>query len=309
MEGPGTGIGTSSWSALNKKRTFPWRYAGAAVAVEERDLESHYRALPLLNARLSTLPRALRRIAKYILENPDLAIHQTASELAIVTNSGPASIVRFCKVIGFSGLQDFKLALAGDLASRRLLPAERNAEQTNTNLTQELTERIIEATRETQLLLDQTAVSRLANAMLSARRIDVYGSAVSGLVAQHLAFRLLRIGMPAHAIIDTTYATYVSGGLSPTSVVIAVADSGISKDTADALKTAKSAGAFTAVITHWSGRPILKYADEVLLTAGSNSHVTEANSIIAFTHLIAIDVLASTLTIKLNMFSSTRNVT
>lgn len=292
-----------------KERTSPWKYACAVVAVEERDLEIHYRALPLLNARLSTLPRALRRIAKYILENPDLAIHQTASELAIVTNSGPASIVRFCKVIGFSGLQDFKLALAGDLASQRLLEAERNAEQTNTSLTQELTERIIEATRETQLLLDQAAVSRLANAMLSARRIDVYGSAVSGLVAQHLAFRLLRVGLPAHAIIDTTYATYVASGLDPTSVVIAVADSGISRDTADALKTAKSAGAFTAVVTHRSGRPILKYADEVLLTAGVNSHATEANSIIAFTNLIAIDVLASTLTIKLSMFSSATNVT
>ncbi|MFQ3452395.1 MurR/RpiR family transcriptional regulator [Bradyrhizobium sp. UFLA01-814] len=261
-----------------------------------------YGALPLVRAHMANLPKALQRIAKYVLENPDLVIRQTASELAIVTNSAPASIVRLCQVVGFGGLQEFKLALAGDLASQRFQAGDAIQEaNANIGLTDELADRIVRATRETQSLLNQNAVDRLTDAMIKARRIDVYGAAVSGLVGQHLAFRLLRVGLPAHAIVDTTYAAYVASGLGQTSVAIAISESGMTEETVEALRRAKAAGAFTAVITHRHDGPIVKYADEVLLTAGVNSPLTEAKSVIAFTNLIAIEVLASMLTIKLGL--------
>lgn len=258
-------------------------------------------ALPLVRAYMAGLPKALQRIAKYVLENPDLVIRQTASELAIVTKSGPASIVRFCQVVGFAGLQEFKLALAADLASQRFQEGDANEAKANTDLTEELANRIVQATRETQFLLDQHAVDRLADALVKARRIDVYGAAISGLIGQHLAFRLLRIGLPAHAIVDTTYAAYVASGLGPTSVAIAVSESGMTEETVEVLRRAKAAGAFTAVITHRHDGPIAKYADEVLLTAPVTSPLTEAKSVIAFTNLMAIEVLASMLTIKLGL--------
>ncbi|BBB94742.1 MurR/RpiR family transcriptional regulator [Bradyrhizobium elkanii] len=261
--------------------------------------DAHYRALPLVNAHLSTLPRALRRIATYVSENPNLVVRQTAKDLAVVTKSGPASIIRFCQAIGFSGLQEFKLALAGDIAAQHSPVVEKNAkQQASVSLMDQLTERIVLATRETQCLLDQAALDRLANAMLSARRIDVYGVAACGPIAQHLVFRLLRIGIPAHAILDTTYAAYVASGLGPTSAAIAISGSRMTKETVAPLMRAKSAGAFTAVITHRSDGPAVKYADEVLLTAGVHSPVAEPNSVIAFTNLIAIEVLASMLAVK-----------
>ncbi|MFQ3452389.1 MurR/RpiR family transcriptional regulator [Bradyrhizobium sp. UFLA01-814] len=270
-------------------------------------LGTRHRALPLVNARLSALPRTLQRIAEYVLENPALVVRQTANELATATNSGPATVVRFCKVVGFDGFKEFKLALAGDLAARCLASAEGNADaRANTGLTGELTERIVQAIQETQFVLDQAAVDRLANAMLSARRIDVYGSAVCGLVAQHLAFRLLRIGMPAHAIVDPVYAAYVATGLGPTSVVITVSDS---RMVVEALKGAKSAGAFTAAITHRSDGAIAKYADEVVLTAGADYRSKDEKPIVVFTNLIAIEVLVSLLTAKLGNPSSTENLT
>ncbi|UCI31754.1 MurR/RpiR family transcriptional regulator [Mesorhizobium sp. B4-1-4] len=273
------------------------------VSTDEGHTSKRYRALPLVNAHMESLPRALQRIGKYVLENPDLVVRQTASELGSVTNSGGASIVRFCQVLGFEGLQDFKLALAGDLAAHRV-PSDETT-RSGAGLMHELTERIVHATRETEFLLDRGAVERLADAMISARRIDVYGAAASGLIAQHLAFRLLRIGLPAHGIVDTTYAAYVASGLGPTSVAIAVSESGMTEQTIEALKRAKAAGAFTALITHRTNAPIAKYADEVLLTAGVSSPLTESKSVVAFTALIAIEVLATMLTIKLDLLSPT----
>lgn len=267
-----------------------------------------YRALPLVRAHLTTLPRALQRIGKYILENPDLVIRQTASELGLVTKSGPASVVRFCRAVGFKGLQEFKFALSGDLAAQRFAPTTSNPEASaSARIADALSERVIEGTRETQSLLDPGAVERLADAMVGARRIDIYGAAVSGLVAHHLAFRLLRVGLPANAIVDPTYAAYVASGLSPTSVAIAISESGMTEDVVEMLRRAKVAGATTAVVTHRRDGPIVQYADEVLLTASVDSPITGTKSIIAFTNLVAIEVLASVLTVKLGLLGEPQN--
>ena len=74
-------------------------------------------------------------------------------------------------------------------------------------------------------------------------------------------------------------------------------------DTIDSLQRAKAAGAKTAVVTHRRDGPIVKHADEVILTSSVESPVTGAKSIIAFTHLVAIEVLASVLTFKLDLIA------
>ncbi|MCG8563169.1 MAG: MurR/RpiR family transcriptional regulator [Hyphomicrobiales bacterium] len=274
----------------------------ADVPISETSPHRPFQALPLVRAHLPTLPHALQRIGKYVLENPDLVVSQTAHQLGLVTSSGPASIVRFCRAIGFTGLQEFRLALAGDLAAQRFAISEENDDTpASRRITDALAERAIRGVRETQSIMDQGAVERLADALLAARRIDVYGAAVSGLVGQHLAFRLLRVGLPAHAIVDSTYAAYVANGLGPDCVAIAITESGMTEITVEALSRAKAAGAKTAVVTHRQDGPIVKHADEVLLTAAVDSPVTGTKSVIAFTNLIAIEVLASVLTLKLGL--------
>ena len=62
------------------------------------------------------LPSALARVAQYIVENPDMAVHLSLGELSARAQSGQASVVRLCRELGFSGFKAFKLALAADLA-------------------------------------------------------------------------------------------------------------------------------------------------------------------------------------------------
>ncbi|MCG8548222.1 MAG: MurR/RpiR family transcriptional regulator [Alphaproteobacteria bacterium] len=262
-------------------------------------MSAHYRVLPLVRSQLSSLPVALRRIGKYVLDNPDLVIHQSASELALVTKSGPATVMRFCRVLGYAGYRKFKLELAGDLATRQLESNERKKSSETTF--DELFERVVEAVRTSQLLYDPDVVERLASALSSARRIDVYGGGVSGLMAQYLEFRLLRIGRPVHAILDPTLATQLSTGLGPDSVAIAVSESGLTEDVMESLRRAHAAGATTAVITHRRDAPIAKYADEVLLTAAAESPLTGSKTIIAFTHLMMIELLASAVTVRMGL--------
>ncbi|WP_442967338.1 hypothetical protein [Rhizobium sp. AG207R] len=43
------------------------------------------------------------------------------AELAHNTDSGSASIVRFCRILGFSGFREFKIALSGEIERARAL--------------------------------------------------------------------------------------------------------------------------------------------------------------------------------------------
>jgi DNA-binding MurR/RpiR family transcriptional regulator len=270
------------------------------VSAKFPDASPPQSALLLTQAHLAGLPSALQRVGKYVLENPDLVIRETISQLGTVTDTGTATIIRFCRVLGFSGLREFKLALAADLATQRASEPAAPGSATQ-RFCRRLGENIIQATRETQSVLDDGEIDRLAEAMASARRIDIFGAGTTGFIGQYLAFRLLRIGLPAHATVDPTYAAYVSTGLDRRSVVIAISESGMTRDTVNALKRAKSIGTVTAVITNRKDGPIIRYADHVLLTFGVRSPLTGSKLTVAYTHLMAIETLVAALTLRLGL--------
>ena len=73
--------------------------------------------LPLLVMRGSYahMTRMEKRIADYVSAHVSTVMEQTISELAAAVGSSEITISRFCKKLGFSGLQSFKIALAAEL--------------------------------------------------------------------------------------------------------------------------------------------------------------------------------------------------
>ena len=71
--------------------------------------------LPVLRSRYRDLTKAERRIADYIVENEKQIMAQTIADIAEQTRSSEITVSRFCKKLGFNGLQSLKIALAGDL--------------------------------------------------------------------------------------------------------------------------------------------------------------------------------------------------
>ena len=56
-----------------------------------------------------------KKIANYILEQPEQIIHSTINEVADDLNVADATVFRFCKRIGFKGYQAMKIALAAEI--------------------------------------------------------------------------------------------------------------------------------------------------------------------------------------------------
>ena len=71
--------------------------------------------LPILRSSYQDMTKSERRIADYIMENERNIMEQTISDIAVQTRSSEITVSRFCKKLGFSGLQSLKIALAGEI--------------------------------------------------------------------------------------------------------------------------------------------------------------------------------------------------
>ncbi|TVZ75062.1 RpiR family transcriptional regulator [Rhizobium mongolense USDA 1844] len=225
----------------------------------------HESILARLQEDIDLLPNALARIAKYILENPEKVLHHSVAELGEFASSGEASILRLCRQIGFSGFRDFKLALAAEIG-RPGVPsaASENADGALKSLHDTMAQNLGIAHSNA----DPETLTKVAAALAASRRIDLYGAGMSGVTAELLAYRLLRVGLTAVAFRNSNMAHEVANGLGPGCVAIGFSISGLSVDTVQFLKGARSAGAVTVAITNRSRSPLGEAADFTLQASG-----------------------------------------
>lgn len=70
--------------------------------------------------RTSKFSSSERHVSKYVLEHIDNIINMTIEDLEKETYSSSATVVRFCKKLGFGGYRDFRLALVKELESEKV---------------------------------------------------------------------------------------------------------------------------------------------------------------------------------------------
>jgi DNA-binding MurR/RpiR family transcriptional regulator len=261
-------------------------------------------AIVRLRAELSGLTPALRRVADYAAHNPDQVIYQSVTELAELSGVGEASVIRMCRDLGYKGFQDFKLALAADLASSGAPSAPRIL-GTDTGNNPSLDDIIAHVLHESQQALSETAqvmgtqaLETVVAKLARAERIDIYGVGASGMTAADFAYKLLRLGLTAQAFSDPHLAAMSASNLCPGTVAVGLSRSGSTIDIIAALRLAQAAGAFTTAITHRSRSPLTNHADAVLFTATPESPLTGGAVSSKVGQLLVLDVLFTALLLR-----------
>ncbi|PSJ58953.1 MurR/RpiR family transcriptional regulator [Pseudaminobacter soli (ex Li et al. 2025)] len=219
-------------------------------------------SLPRMRKEIDGMPEALSRIGKYILDNPERVVRSSLAELAVLAQSGEASVVRFCKHLGYAGYRDLKIALTAELASQRTSRLKRVS---NVGGLTPLADRLGNAINGTAQNLDPELLLRLAIQLKNSRRIDIFGAGISGIVAEMVAYRLMRVGLIAQAFQDATLAHEVITRFDSSCVAIGISEMGLTPDTVRFLSGARAAGAFTLAITGRANSPLTQNADAVLL--------------------------------------------
>ena len=226
--------------------------------------------LNTISSLYHSLTKSEKKIADTILRSPDLVSQCPLSEIAKHLEVGEATLVRFCRTIGFKGFSDFKLELSIELATKdnndeTVLETEIMPSDDSLTIAQKLQAAVSNVMEETVNLLDLKQLEQVVKAIKKARRIFLFGVGSSGVTAEDAKNKLMRIGFQVDATGNNHFMYMQAALLTPSDVAIGLSHSGYSAETAHTLKIAKQNGATTVVLTHSLRSPVTEYADYVLV--------------------------------------------
>ena len=226
--------------------------------------------LNTISSLYHSLTKSEKKIADTILRSPDLVSQCPLSEIAKHLEVGEATLVRFCRTIGFKGFSDFKLELSIELATKdnndeTVLETEIMPSDDSLTIAQKLQAAVSNVMEETVNLLDLKQLEQVVKAIKKARRIFLFGVGSSGVTAEDAKNKLMRIGFQVDATGNNHFMYMQAALLTPSDVAIGLSHSGYSAETTHTLKIAKQNGATTVALTHSLRSPVTEYADYVLV--------------------------------------------
>ncbi|GHJ97668.1 transcriptional regulator [Streptomyces sp. NE5-10] len=249
-----------------------------------------------------SMTRSMQRVAEAVAGDPAGCAALTVTGLAELTGTSEATVVRTARILGYPGYRDLRLALAGLAAQQQSgrapsVTADIAVDDPVADVVAKLAHDERQTLADTAAALDTVQLGAVAAACATARRIDVYGVGASGLVAQDLVQKLLRIGLIAHAHGDPHLAVTNAVQLRSGDVALAITHSGSTGDVIEPLRVAFEHGATTVAITGRPDGPVSQYADHVLTTSTAReSELRPAAMSSRTSQLLVVDCLFTCIT-------------
>ena len=201
--------------------------------------------------RYNALTPSERRLADVVLADPEAVPRLSTGALARAANVSEPTVVRFCRALGCSGVREFKLQLTEGIVVGRLRYARR--EVSGDDRTQELSGKVIDGAIASLVRLreqlDGATLERAIASLGSARRVEFYGLGGNAVVAQDAQLKFSRLGLPSVAYADAYIHTVAAGLLDPHCVVVAISNTGRSRDMLHSVEIARRQGAKVIAIT------------------------------------------------------------
>ncbi len=248
---------------------------------------------------LPSLPEQEYKVGDYILRCPHEAVVLSISELAQASGVSNTTISRFCRRIGLEGYRQFKIALARETGSPDNLAYVQVApEDTLASIAQKIFALNTQALHDTQRVLDLAVLEKVVDALLHARRIDIYATGGAGITARELHFKCLQMGLNANAFLDSQMQVMSAATLSVDDVGFGISHSGMQAHVASTLREARAGGAVTIAMTSYPRSPLAQAAGLVLVTASLGVPIAYDSPTVRTAQLALVDVLYEAMLIK-----------
>jgi DNA-binding MurR/RpiR family transcriptional regulator len=251
-----------------------------------------------IRALLPTMQPSMCRVAEQVPADTGSAATLTITELAVAAGVSEATVIRFCKAIGFAGYPQLRLALATEAGRAQGAAREDRDIGSDIGPGDDLS-RVVEkiafadarAVEETGAQLDIAVLKRVVEALVRARRVDLYGVGASAFVAMDFQQKLHRIGRTAFYWPDTHTALTSAALLGKGDVALGISHTGTTTDCVDVLDQARQQGATTIALTNYPRSPIAEVADVVLTTAARETTYRSGAMASRLAQLTVVDCL------------------
>lgn len=220
-----------------------------------------------------TFSSSEKRIADYILNHHSKIPTMSTQALAVKANTSPATVVRFCRTIGFKGYTELKFYIERELLSPSSDIFQINRGESVKIIKQKVFNFNKSVIDETMMLLNDENLEKAIHYISHAKRVDIYGEGGSGSIALSATNIFMQIGIPCNSYTDAFLQITAASQLHPGDVAIAISHSGRVINTLDAIQEAKHQGAFTIGITGYANTPMIDHLDVVLFTSSQASNI------------------------------------
>jgi RpiR family transcriptional regulator, carbohydrate utilization regulator len=264
--------------------------------------------LDRIRAALPALPPAEQRVAELLLSDPRGFATQPVTELADRARVSKPTVVRFCRSVGYDGLADFKLKLAGSVNEgvpfvHRAVDVDDKPDDLIVKVIDNAVSALLKYRNAATGLAVERAIAALVTAVTQRHRIEFYGVGNSGIVAQDAQHKFFRLGAIAHAVCDGHIQVMSASMLKPGDCAVVISNSGRSRDLMDVADIASRKGATVIVITA-SGSPLAHLAQQpghVLLVADHPEDWDRYSPMVSrLLHLVIIDILTTGVALRLD---------
>ena len=248
--------------------------------------------LSRIQAMVGARQRGAFKIAKYVLAHSREAVDSTISQLAEKTGSSGATVSRFCTRMGYENYRSFQIDLAASLASA---PSPASDIFTSSDKPSTIIKRIFELNRQslvnTEGLLSDKMLSRVAKLIINSRRTVLFGSGSSGFTAKLGAVRFQGLGITTLAVTDPYESLLALSSVTREDVVIGISHTGRSTLITKLMKLACEKGARTVGITNYLNSPLAELPEFVLPTSFREHKINAAVCYSGIAQMCILDTL------------------
>ena len=251
--------------------------------------EQNIDILERIHASYYQLTATERRVADYVLAQPEQVKFMSITQLADECGTADATISRFCRSLKLKGFNAFKIELARHSTAN--VPVVHHDTETLAGRTRQVGKQSADAIAQTMDLVEPHQVERAVEMIEKANRCICIGSGGSAIMATTFAHLFSAVTGKFQAITDSHMQMSAVATMGKDDIIILFSYSGATNAGLQILELAKERGIRSVLVTRFNKSPAATLAD-VVLRCGSNEGPFQSGSVAAkVAQLVVMDVL------------------
>ena len=219
----------------------------------------------IIDHHFEELTELEQEIARYFLQVDTIVDDLSSQQVTQKLHVSQAALTRFAKKCGFTGYREFVFqyqhqASKQDTHSHKHSPLTKRVLRSYSNLREQ-----------TQDLIDEAQLERVAQLIENAERVYFFGTGSSGLIAREMKLRFMRLGVVCEALTDQDGFAWTTSIMDENCLVLGFSLSGTTQSVLDSLLDAKEMGAKTILFTSAPNKNSQAYTETVLVASHSQS--------------------------------------
>lgn len=237
--------------------------------------------IPMIESNYNKLTPAEKTIADFFIHNKEKMDFSSRNISELLYTSKP-TLSRFAKKIGYHGYKEFIYQYENTFVEKK---------ENITGNTRMVLNAYQEMLNKTYNLVDEAQIGRIVGYLNKAERVLVCGCGSSGLSANEMEIRFMRIGIDVDSLKDSDMMKMSSVFQDRRSLVFGFSISGEREEVTYLLRESYMKGAKTVLFTANNGEEFSEYCSEVVLLS-SLRHLNHGNVISPqYPILIMLDII------------------